>query len=298
MTAASQKEKLSAKIGELASSVAVAESKIGELASSVATSEEELKNATLIREKEAGEFKSSEAELVDVVDTLERASGVLSREMAKNPAALAQVDTASLGSTLLALSTVLDAASFSSSDQKKLAAFVQAQAEDQDDDAAFGAPAAAAYKTRSGGILDVLEDMKEKAEGQLAGLRKAEVNSKHNYEMLKQSLEDEAAADSKDMADEKAAMAAAQEAKATAEADLAVATKDLAGSKHDLETAHATCLQVAADHEATVASRAEELKAIAEASKILKDTSSGAVSQTYSFAQFAAASSAGLRLQT
>merc|ERR1740121_797009 len=217
MTAASQKEKLSAKIGELASSVAVAESKIGELASSVATSEEELKNATLIREKEAGEFKSSEAELVDVVDTLERASGVLSREMAKNPAALAQVDTASLGSTLRALSTVLDAAAFSSSDQKKLAAFVQAQAEDQDDDAAFGAPAAAAYKTRSGGILDVLEDMKEKAEGQLADLRKAEVNSRGNFEMLEQALTEKLATETKDMKDEKAGKSSSEEGKAAAE---------------------------------------------------------------------------------
>merc|ERR1719188_457842 len=55
-------------------------------------------------------------------------------------------------------------------------------------------------------------------------------------------------------------------------------------------------MTVAADHEATVASRSEELKVIAEAKKILQDTSSGAVSQTYSFVQVA--STAGLRLQT
>ena len=34
------------------------------------------------------------------------------------------------------------------------------------------------------------EDMKEKAEGQLSDLRKAESASRHNFEMLKQSLED------------------------------------------------------------------------------------------------------------
>ena len=38
----------------------------------------------------------------------------------------------------------------------------------------FADPAAATYKSHSGGILDVLEDMKEKAEGQLSELRKAE----------------------------------------------------------------------------------------------------------------------------
>jgi len=44
-------------------------------------------------------------------------------------------------------------------------------------------------------------------------------------------------------------------------------------------------MTTAADHEATVKSRKEELAAIAEATKILKDTSSGAVSQTYSLFQ-------------
>merc|ERR1719416_55121 len=164
-------------------------------------------------------------------------------------------------------------------------AFVQSQQNDQNDDLELGAPAAATYKTQSGGILDVLEDLKEKAEGQLSDLRKAEVNTRHNFEMLKQSLEDQAAADTKDMEDEKAAKASASESKVTAEGDLDMTNKDLASSKQQLATAHETCVQVAADHEATVAARKEELSVIAEAQKILQDTSSGAVSQTYSLLQ-------------
>merc|ERR1711972_843088 len=50
------------------------------------------------------------------------------------------------------------------------------------------------------------------------------------------------------------------------------------------------CMQIAADHEATVKSRNEELTAIATAKKILVDTSSGAVSQTYSLLQASVAS--------
>merc|ERR1711972_245856 len=50
------------------------------------------------------------------------------------------------------------------------------------------------------------------------------------------------------------------------------------------------CMQIAADHEATVKSRNEELTAIATAKKILTDTSSGAVSQTYSLLQASVAS--------
>merc|ERR1719497_256768 len=103
--------------------------------------------------------------------------------------------------------------------------------------------------------------------------------------MLKQSLEDQAAADAKDMADEKAAKASASENKATAEGDLDMTQKDLAASKKQLATARATCVQVAADHETTTAARKEELGVIAEARKILQETSSGAVSQTYSLLQ-------------
>merc|ERR1719498_1635873 len=53
-------------------------------------------------------------------------------------------------------------------------------------------------------------------------------------------------------------------------------------------------MTTAADHEATVAARNEELKVIATAEKILKDSTSGAASQTYSFLQQRAAS----KLQT
>merc|ERR1719336_2837548 len=109
--------------------------------------------------------------------------------------------------------------------------------------------------------------------------------------MLKQSLTDQLAADNKDMEDEKASKAASAEAKATAEGDLANTVKDLADSKNALKTTSEGCMQVAADHEATVTSRKEELAAVAEAKKIITESTSGAVSQTYSFLQ------AGSRVQ-
>jgi len=203
--------------------------------------------------------------------------------MAKNPAAFAQVDTSSLDNTLKSLGAVINAAAFSNADRSKLLALVQSQS-DADDDAP-GAPAAAVYKTHSTGILDVIADMKEKAEGQLSDLRKAESNTKHNFEMLKQSLEDQIAADTKAKNEEESAKAQSEEDKAAAEADLAQQNKDLANAEEGLKTASADCMQTAADHQATVAARDEELKVIAEAKKILVGTSSGAVEQTYSLLQ-------------
>merc|ERR1740138_660570 len=65
--------------------------------------------------------------------------------------------------------------------------------------------------------------------------------------------------------------------------DLRKAETALDDAKTALAEANADCLQVAADHEATVTGRTEELTALATAKKILMETSSGAVSQAYSF---------------
>jgi chromosome segregation ATPase len=77
---------------------------------------------------------------------------------------------------------------------------------------------------------------------------------------------------------------------------LAETTKSLAEDRNALKTASTTCMSVAADHETTVKSRTEELTAIATAKKILTDTSSGAVGQSYSFLQLVSAT--GSRLQS
>merc|ERR1719305_226254 len=93
------------------------------------------------------------------------------------------------------------------------------------------------------------------------------------------------AADTKDMNEEKAGEEAAAEGKATAEGDLATTVKELKEAEEGLATANSDCMSTAADHEATVAARNEELKVIATAEKILKDSTSGAVGQTYSLLQ-------------
>jgi len=286
-SATAEKEKLEAKTAKLAGEMQASDSKIEKLAADIATDTAELKGATQIREKEAADFAASEKEIMDAVDTLERAIGVISKEMSKNPASFAQVDTRNVQSLIQAVTVMLDAAAFSTQDQKKLVALVQAQQGSANDDAdsELGAPAAAVYKSQSSGIVDVLEDLKEKAEGQLSDLRKAEVNSRHNYDMLKQSLTDSIKADTTDMDQEKAAKSAASESKAKATGELEITTKELAAAKEALATAQATCMQTATDHEETVKSRDEELSAIAKAKKILEETSSGAVSQTYSFLQ-------------
>lgn len=172
-TAESRKEKLEAKISELTSSITVYVSNIEELVAAITADEAELKNATAIRHKEHEEFSANEDELMDCIDTMERSVSVISKEMQKNPAALAQLDTSSTARLVQTMGAVIDAAGFVGIDKKKLVAMVQSQ-NSENDDAEIGAPAAAVYKSHSSGLLDVLEDMKEKAEASLSDLRKEE----------------------------------------------------------------------------------------------------------------------------
>eukprot|EP00929_Paragymnodinium_shiwhaense_P069382 TRINITY_DN349_c0_g4_i2.p1 TRINITY_DN349_c0_g4~~TRINITY_DN349_c0_g4_i2.p1 ORF type:complete len:540 (-),score=243.01 TRINITY_DN349_c0_g4_i2:257-1690(-) len=120
--------------------------------------------------------------------------------------------------------------------------------------------------------------MQEKAETQLSEMRKAEATAKGNYDLLKQGLDDQLANDNKDMDAEKKGKAAAEEGKATAEGDLSVTIDDLKTATDGLASSQKGCMQVAADHEASIASRTEELKVIAEAIKILKESTGAAAS--------------------
>jgi len=284
-TASSEKEELEATIGELSSSISASTTKIEELSAAIASDTSELKEATAIRDKEVADFQKAEGELVDTVDTLERAVAILEREMAKSPGSFAQIDVSNTKMLANALGAVVEAAAFSGHDKTKLMALIQSKDDDEDSDLDMGAPAAATYESKSGSIVDVLEDMKDKADSELDELRKAEGNAKHNFNMLKQSLEDQIGADSTDLDQEKSSKAGAEEGKATAEGDLVVTTKELKDVTAELATASANCMQTAADHEATVAARNEELGVIAEARKIIAEATGGAESQSYSFLQ-------------
>ena len=95
--------------------------------------------------------------------------------------------------------------------------------------------------------------MKEKVEEQLASLRKTEMNAKHNFAMLKQSLEDQLKFDNMNEDDETVAKTAASEAKPVAEGDLAMTEKGLADSQTALKSQKQNCMEVAWDHCATFA---------------------------------------------
>merc|ERR1719380_489607 len=84
-------EELKATIEEQTSTAAALETKIEELSNDIKTDEADLDAATKIREKEAADFAAEEKELTTVIDMLERATSILSKEMAKSGASMLQL---------------------------------------------------------------------------------------------------------------------------------------------------------------------------------------------------------------
>jgi len=291
-TGKANKKDLEATIADEAAKAESLSAKIEELASAISVDEADLAAATEIRKKENTAFVAEEKELMDVIDTLERAIGILEKEMSKSGASMMQLKSAS--NIAQAMAVMVEATSLSTADASKLTALLQNTQESEDTSDETGAPAAAVYKGKSGGIIETMQDLYEKAEAQLEEARGTEKKSLQAFQMLAQSLKDEIKYATKDMDKAKKSLGASEEAKAAAEGDLAVTTKDLDEDVKALATLHQDCMTGAEDFEAETKSRGEELKALATAKKIIKEATSGAADLSYSFVQTGMSSGADL----
>jgi len=296
-TGKSNAERASATVADETAKIGAAEAKIEELSTSIATSEKDLKSATAIREKENADFEKVQAELSEGVSMLERAIAIIEREMAKSSFVQGG---AAMKKVAGALQEIVNAASVSSGDKAKIQALLQAQTESDSEDLELqpaGAPDPAAYKSQSGGIVETLEDMLEKAKGELAAAQKAEMNSKFDFDMLKQKLEDSMKFGTSEMDETKKAKAAAEEAKAVAEGELETAEKSVAEDSKHLNDLQNTCMTKATEYETSQHSRSEELAALAKAKSILEEKTGGASDRSYSFIQVKSASRVGAKEQ-
>merc|ERR1719324_585272 len=176
----------------------------------------------------------------------------------------------------------------SSADAGRLTALVQSSSKGEDSEQGFydpGAPDAAVYEGHSGGIIETLEGLKEKATDQLDTARKTETSNIQTFQTLKQSLEDEIRNANNELDQAKADTAASTEIKETATGDLGVTTKDLNADIADLAETHSLCMTTAEDFEAAPKSRDEELKALAEAKKAVAEYTGAADTIAYGLNQ-------------
>merc|ERR1719333_1532448 len=274
-TGKSEVASLKATIDEETALSASLTTKIEELSAAIATDEADLKAATEIRDKENAVFVAEEKDLSGIIDTLTRAIGILE----SHGSALLQ--TKNVQNIAQALDVMVQASALNAADAERLTALVQSSDGDND----VGAPAGAVYEGHSGGILETLGDLLEKAKSQLDAARKKETTNLYNFEMLKQSLEDQIKFGNAELVKAKKGLAASGEKKATAEGDLAVTTTDLNSDIKTLAETHHDCMTTASNFEAETKSRGEELSALAAAKKVIVETTSGATDLSYGLAQ-------------
>merc|ERR1719333_96704 len=274
-TGKSEVASLKATIDEETALSASLTTKIEELSAAIATDEADLKAATEIRDKENAVFVAEEKDLSGIIDTLTRAIGILE----SHGSALLQ--TKNVQHIAQALDVMVQASALNAADAQRLTALVQSSDGDND----VGAPAGAVYEGHSGGILDTLGDLLEKAKSQLDAARKKETTNLYNFQMLEQSLEDQIKFGNAELAKAKKGLAGSGEKKATAEGDLSVTTTDLNSDIKTLADTHHDCMTTASNFEAETKSRGEELSALAEAKKVIVETTSGATDLSHGLAQ-------------
>merc|ERR1719313_309519 len=199
-------------IGDLEATIADAKATIGSLTSSI----DEL----------TSKISSSEAELLGTVDSLERATSVLKKNLGLLQSGRVVKDIAMLET---GLRKVVEASWVSAHQKQVVQSLLQSQAASGDEDMSFQPQAtAAAYASQSSGILDTIADMQGKAEESLSSTRKDEMESQHAYAMLKQGLEDEIAVAKKQLSESTQTRAVTEEELHTAEQELAETKETLA----------------------------------------------------------------------
>jgi len=268
--AESRKEELAASIEKSESDIEEAETEIGELSESIAEAEKDLERATQVRTAQHNDWVNRNAELSETIDTLSRALALVK----KNVAGLTQVDVQAVSKVTNTLTVLLDGTSIANDDKAHLQAFLQSASEDQDEP-----------KGGMNAIIEILNDMLEKAGSQRSSAEKAETEAKFNFEMVKQSLNDKIKHDNKSLGDTKHRKASASEELAVAQGDLGDTDKDHAADSASLQTLQTDCMVKASDHEASVKERSEELKALAAAKKVIEDKTGGASSRAYGLLQ-------------
>jgi len=273
-TGKAESNRLNSVIAKEANTIGSLTTKVDQLVADLHVDEADLKAATDIRQKEKAVFAATQADLLESIDMLGRAAVIIEKEM-KGGASMMQLEKAN--NLEQALSVLVQAALIRSADAGKLSSFVQEMQQQEDGEA--GAPAGSVYESHSGSILDTLQDLHEKAEAQLQELRHTETADTHNFEMLKQSIEDEIAYGQKELAEARKGIAESSQKKAQAEGDLAVTTGDLDQDVKTKATLHQDCMTKAENYEAETKSRGEELEALAKAKAVIVEATSGALAQ-------------------
>jgi len=246
---------------------------VSTLGTETAAKESKLAEANSIRASEKAEFEATEKALVGSVDQLSRAMIIIKREMS-----FVQTDKKGnhkkqqLEAALKAMGEIINAGWLNRENKRALQGLMQTQVVAGDDsDLKLKQPQATvtAYESKSGGIVEQISDMKEKAEETLSGARNTEMKEAHNHDMMVQSLTDAIGVLKEKTAVAKSTSASTTQEKGKATAELAETKSTKAADVAYLDSLTAECKETSEAWAARQKQATEEMAVIEKAKALL-----------------------------
>jgi len=272
-TAARKITDLNAEIDDASAQVRSLEDEIALIGTEMAGKSKELADASAVRKKDRDNFSKTESAMLNTVAALEKAiilikrsAGFLQTEKPHGAKAYAKQLAA-------ALRPIVNAAWVDKGSLQVLKGFIQDR--DQDGSGAdssddlqlhMNKPAADA----GGGIMQVLEDMKEKAEETLSSARMEEMKANHNYQMMTASLKSSLDLLKSKLSDCKATSSSLTESAGKARGEVAETKKSKMTDSMYLDNLKQECEQAAKEWAERQKSAAGEIAAIEKAKEILQ----------------------------
>jgi len=253
--AASEIEDLQASIQKAESDAAVLAEDIAGLDEDIAGWTEDIKEGTALREKQKADYETTLRDYEESLDALDRAIVVLKKQSADVPQAM------------MLLQRVVATRKVPASARRTIEAFLSLQS--RQDPLSVTAPQAAGYEFQSGGVVEMLENLRDKFQKEKNDLEKDEMGAEHAFNLMQMELKDSISA-AESMRATKAKMKAGKEADAaTDKGSLADTMASKAEDEKYLADLVAQCEQKSNDFASRQQLRAEELEAIMKAIEII-----------------------------
>merc|ERR1719161_1487489 len=219
----------------------------------------DLENQTSIRESEHADYQTEHADYSESIDALSRAIGILKKQSYDRKQGTAMLQKVSVLSRVPAqVKRIIE--SFLATDQEVLQPGLS-----------VSAPQANAYEFQSGGVVEMLEKLKDKFADEKHELEKAELNGKHAYEMAAE----------KESSEKAKAKAEAEQGVAADKGDLADTTSARDEDQKYLDGVMTQCQQKSKSYEERQTVRSEELEALTKAIEVIQSPSVSGHGETY-----------------
>jgi hypothetical protein len=254
---AAQMEELQAAIQKAESDAAVLAEDIAGLDKDIAGWEDGVKKLVANRDKDREDFEVTLRDYEESLSALERALVVLKKRTADAPQAA------------MLLQKVASIERIPAAARRTLASFLAMSSSTKQDPLSVTAPQANAYEFQSGGVVEMLENLKDKFAEEKSTLEQDEMKGKHAFDMMMMELKDSIAQAENQRAKKAKTKAQREEDAASAKGDLADTTASHDEDVKYLEDLNAQCTQKSNDFEARQQLRAEELEAIQKAIEII-----------------------------